>query len=213
MYILIIDDQDCYREFLSGLLQGSDCNITISEASSLKVARAKIQACQHQYDFVLLDHILPDGKGLDLLRESKAKHPNLPIAMLSAKEDPLLVWQCLELGASGFIPKNTVLAVLLSAIQLMLAGGRYIPPHILPHMPMPKNSSNTTDENKRGSLTPRQSEVLELLYLGLSNKDIAHRLDISEATVKAHITVVFKMMGVSSRTKLIAQKHNHTEEV
>ncbi|MDQ7058912.1 MAG: response regulator transcription factor [Ghiorsea sp.] len=207
MYILIIDDQDCYREFLSGLLQGSDCNITISEASSLKIARAKIQECQHQYDFVLLDHILPDGKGLDLLRESKEQHPNLPIAMLSAKEDPLLVWQCLELGASGFIPKNTVLAVLLSAIQLMLAGGRYIPPHILPHMPMPKSSSNTSEKNNRGQLTPRQSEVLELLYLGLSNKDIAHRLVISEATVKAHITVVFKMMGVSSRTKLIAQKH------
>ena len=213
MYILIIDDQDCYREFLSGLLQGSDCNITISEASSLKIARAKILECQHQYDFVLLDHILPDGKGLDLLRETKEQHPDLPIAMLSAKEDPLLVWQCLELGASGFIPKNTVLAVLLSAIQLMLAGGRYIPPHILPHMPMPNSSLNTITENKRGQLTPRQSEVLELLYLGSSNKDIAHRLNISEATVKAHITVVFKMMGVSSRTKLIAQKHNHTEKV
>ena len=209
MYILIIDDQDCYREFLTGILQGSNCNITISEAASIEIARTKIQACQHKYDFVLLDHILPDGKGLDLLRETKDQHPNLPIAMLSAKEDPHLVWQCLELGASGFIPKNTVLAVLLSAIQLMLAGGRYIPPHILPHMPMPKNNSNTADETKHGQLTPRQSEVLELLYLGLSNKDIAHRLDISEATVKAHITVIFKLMGVSSRTKLIAQKHHH----
>jgi DNA-binding NarL/FixJ family response regulator len=209
MHILIIDDQDCYREFLTGILQGSDCSITISEAASIEIARAKVQASQHEYDFVLLDHILPDGKGLDLLRETKNQHPNLPIAMLSAKEDPQLAWQCLELGASGFIPKNTALAVLLSAIQLMLAGGRYIPPHILPHMPIPNNSSNTADKNKHGQLTPRQSEVLELLYLGLSNKIIAHRLDISEATVKAHITVIFKLTGVSSRTKLIAQKHHY----
>ncbi len=211
MHILIIDDQDCYREFLTGILQGSDCSITISEAASIEIARAKVQASQHKYDFVLLDHILPDGKGLDLLRETKNQHPNLPIAMLSAKEDPQLAWQCLELGASGFIPKNTALAVLLSAIQLMLAGGRYIPPHILPHMPIPKNSSNTAGKNKHGQLTPRQSEVLELLYLGLSNKIIAHRLDISEATVKAHITVIFKLTGVSSRTKLIAQ-HNTTNQ-
>jgi len=205
MHILIIDDQDCYREFLSGLLQGSDLNISIAEAATIKVARAKIKAAQQAYDFVLLDHILPDGKGLDLLKEARHHYPELPIAMLSAKEDPLLAWQCLELGASGFIQKNTALAVLLSAIQLMLAGGRYIPPHILPHMPMPKH--NTSANNKHKQLTPRQSEVLELLYSGLSNKAIAHRLKISEATVKAHITAIFKLMGVSSRSKLIAQNN------
>jgi DNA-binding NarL/FixJ family response regulator len=205
MHILIIDDQDCYREFLSGLLQGADINVSITEAASIKVARTKIKAPQQAYDFVLLDHILPDGEGLDLLKEARTYYPELPIAMLSAKEDPQLAWQCLELGASGFIPKNTALAVLLSAIQLMLAGGRYIPPHILPHMPMPKH--NTSANNKYEQLTPRQAEVLELLYSGLSNKAIAHRLKISEATVKAHITAIFKLMGVSSRTKLIAQ-HN-----
>ncbi|WP_038247739.1 response regulator transcription factor [Ghiorsea bivora] len=211
MHILIIDDQDCYREFLSGLLQGSDLNISIAEAATIKVARAKIKAPQQPYDFVLLDHMLPDGKGLDLLKEARNHYPDLPIAMLSAKEDPLLAWQCLELGALGFIQKNTALAVLLSAIQLMLAGGRYIPPHILPHMPMPKYKSNTSASNKHEQLTPRQSEVLDLLYSGLSNKAIAHRLKISEATVKAHITVIFKLMGVSSRTKLIAQ-HNSTSQ-
>ncbi len=208
MHILIIDDQDCYREFLTGLLQSSDLNVSITEAATIKVARTKIKAPKQPYDFVLLDHILPDGEGLDLLKEARSHYPELPIAMLSATEDPQLAWQCLELGASGFVPKSTMLAVLLSAIQLMLAGGRYIPPHILPYMPMPKHTSTN---NKHEQLTPRQSEVLELLYSGLSNKAIAHRLKISEATVKAHITAIFKLMGVSSRTKLIAQ-HNTTNQ-
>jgi len=211
MHILIIDDQDCYREFLSGLLQSSDLNVSITEAATIKVARAKIKAPQQPYDFVLLDHILPDGEGLDLLKEARNHYPELPIAMLSATEDPQLAWQCLELGASGFVPKSTILAVLLSAIQLMLAGGRYIPPHILPHMPMSKYTADTSANSKHEQLTPRQLEVLELLYSGLSNKTIAHRLKISEATVKAHITAIFKLMGVSSRTKLIAQ-HNTTNQ-
>ncbi|MDQ7002177.1 MAG: response regulator transcription factor, partial [Ghiorsea sp.] len=108
-----------------------------------------------------------------------------------------------------FRSKNTALAVLLSAIQLMLAGGRYIPPHILPHMPMPnKHTNNISVKNKTQQLTPRQAEVLELLYSGLSNKIIAYRLNISEATVKVHITAIFKLMGVSSRTKLIAQNNS-----
>jgi len=212
MHILIIDDQDSCREFLSGILQGAGLNISIAEAATIEAARAKIHAPQQQYDFVLLDHILPDGKGLDLLKEVRTHFPELPIAMLSAKEDPLLAWQCLKLGASGFIQKSTALAVLLSAIKLMLAGGRYIPPHILPHMPMPKRNANPSKEdNKQEQLTPRQSEVLELLYSGLSNKAIARRLKISEATVKAHITAIFKSMGVSSRTKLIAQNNISSE--
>jgi len=112
--------------------------------------------------------------------------------------------QALDAGAHGFIPKTTPTAVLLSAIKLILAGGIYIPPELYDAKPPPYLAINANEFMELG-LTIRQSEVMTLICSGLSNKAIAYELGITEATVKAHVTVILKHYGVSSRTQLLLQ--------
>jgi len=113
--------------------------------------------------------------------------------------------RALKLGALGYIPKNTPAPVLIGAIQLMLAGGVYIPPDLLSCIPTDL-SKKVNIASEKARLTERQLEVLSLLREGLSNKGIARKLSISEATVKAHVTIILRSYGVSSRTQLQSPK-------
>ena len=202
MHILIVDDHDLFRQGLVQLLKEELQVKRVSEANSVASARTIIEQQHKNINLVLLDHGLPDGEGIDLLEEVHCHHPHLKVAILSGYENPPLMEKSLRLGAVGFIPKRTDASVLLSAIQLILAGGTYIPTDLLPFL-----SKESMQKFKatiaNSSLTHRQLEVLELIRNGLSNKEIARQLDISEATVKAHVTVVLKSHGVSSRTKLL----------
>lgn len=203
MHILIVDDHNLFRQGLVQLLKEELQVKIVSEASSVISARSIIEQHHQDINLVLLDHGLPDGKGIDLLEEIQCHHPHLKVAMLSGYEDPHLMGKSLKLGAVGFIPKRTEISVLFSAIRLILAGGTYIPTDLLPFLPKEGNwKIETAMEN--GSLTQRQLEVLGLIRIGLSNKEIARQLNISEATVKAHVTMVLRSQGVSSRTKLLA---------
>lgn len=201
MHILIVDDHDLFRQGLAHLLKEELQVKTVSEASSVASACSVLE--QHQnIRLVLLDHGLPDGEGINLLEEIQSRYPHLKVAILSGYEAPHLMGKSLELGAVGFIPKSTDVSVLLSAIQLVLAGGIYIPTDLLPFLPKEGIwKYKTAMENS--PLTQRQIEVLGLIRNGLSNKEIARQLDISEATVKAHVTAILKSHGVSSRTKLL----------
>ena len=106
----------------------------------------------------------------------------------------------LKLGAVGFIPKKIEISVLLSAIRLVLTGGTYIPSNLIPFLPKEEIGKFETPM-EYGSLTQRQIEVLGLIQKRLSNKKIARQLNVSEATVKAYVTVILKHHGVSSRTR------------
>lgn len=205
MHILIVDDCDIFREGLVDLLQESLQDVTILEADSVLSACNITQQYHHQVDLVLLDHELPDGMGVNLLAEMRLKYPRLVIAILSAWEDPKLMQRALQLGALGYIPKNTNSPVIVGAIQLILAGGIYIPPGLLSFAPIDVSKSMNVGQQKN-QLTERQLEVLSLLRAGLSNKVIARKLTISEATVKAHVTIILRSCGVSSRTQLQIQK-------
>ena len=201
MHLLIVDDHDLFRQGLVQLLMEELQVKTVSEASSVASACSVIEQNHQDINLVLLDHGLPDGKGIDLLEEIQRHHPHLKVVIISGHEDPPLMQKSLRLGAVGFIPKSTETSVLLTAIQLILAGGTYIPTHLLPFLSregIRKFKATIEDD----SLTQRQLEVLGLIRVGFSNKEIARQLNISEATVKAHVTVVLKAHGVSSRTKL-----------
>lgn len=205
MHLLIVDDNDIFRQMLVYLLQDFlQVKATIVEADSIESAGRLIHEFHDSFDLVLLDHELPDGEGLMLLAEVSSHYPQLTVAMLSSWEDHELMQQALELGASGYIPKSTTTAVIIGAIQLVLAGGTYIPPNLFEHMPKGRYTSSSTAGESH--LTRRQLEVLELLRIGYSNKAIARELDISEATVKAHVTMVLRSQGVSSRTQLLDKK-------
>lgn len=177
---------------------------TIVEADSIESAGSLIHEFHDSFDLVLLDHELPDGEGLMLLAEVSSHYPQLTVVMLSFWEDHEIMQQALELGASGYIPKSTTPAVMIGAIQLVLAGGTYIPPNLFEHLPKGRYISSSTAGGSQ--LTRRQLEVLDLLRIGHSNKAIARELGISEATVKAHVTMVLRSQGVSSRSQLLDKK-------
>jgi len=204
MRILIIEDQDLYRCVLAeSLLKITDVS-NILEANSIETARNIISKQASQLDLILLDQILPDGHGIDFLIEIKTMFPSTTIAIMSACDDTELMQQALHAGAHGFIPKVIPTPIFLTAIKLILAGGTYIHPDLYDRT-LP---SQTAKKYGGSTLTKRQQEVLNLICDGLSNKLIAYQLNITEATVKAHITVILKHYAVSSRFQLLL-KCNH----
>jgi len=204
MQILLIDDHELFRSGLSTALWELSDNTTIAEADSISTGRSIIEKSHQSLDLVLLDCTLPDGDGMDLLKHLRKDYPLLPVAMLSASEDPKLMRLSLELGAIGYIPKTTSTSTMLSAIRLMLSGGTYVPPKLLPALASTGDARVIQTTVNHGSLTQRQQEVLKLICQGLPNKEIAWRMHITEGTVKAHVSVILKARGCYSRKQLIA---------
>jgi len=197
MHILIVDDHDLFRKGLASALQEYLPDTFISECDSLASVRTEIASLEHSLDLVLLDYKLSDGHTSPLLQELRQQYPLLPIAMLSAHDNPELMRRTLEMGALGFIPKSSSTPTLIEAIQLIISGEVYVPPTL---------SSYMENRPPQQPLTPRQQEVLELILDGHSNKEIGYRIGISEPTVKAHVTAILKSHGVASRAKLLAEK-------
>ncbi len=161
-----------------------------------------------EFDLVLLDLALPgiDGfAGLDILRR---RYPAMPVAVVSAFNDLPTITRVLNLGASGFIPKAFSGEALLSAVRQVLAGNIFRPSsqsagatHVDAETPIPPAKSGVRPDEV--GLTDRQAQVLALMVRGLTNRDIADQLGLSEGTVKIHATAVFKTLGVSSRTQAL----------
>jgi len=198
---LIVDDHALFRQGLANILRELPEFTDVLEADGVRSAQAMTAAHEDRLCLMLLDHTLPDGEGITLLKEMRARYPLLPVAIISAHEDFDLMQQAIDAGAVGFIPKTTPTSVVVQVVKLLLAGGVYIPPTLYSML----QHQHTSIAAKR-LLTERQEEVLQLIRLGRSNKEIAYQLDISEATVKAHVTAIFKAYGVSSRTMLLALK-------
>jgi len=210
--ILLVDDHALFREGLSLVLQQLD-DAKIFEAEN--AADANRIADQHNdLDLVLLDLNLPDNHDFSLLQSIREKLPSTPVTMLSATEDAKLIQQALQLGASGFITKSSNSQVMLQAINLILAGGLYLPPQVLEKtQDLPETeaaetiTSETTDSTKSENdlhFTGRQMDVLKLLDQGLSNKEIARELDMSPSTVKVHVAAILRECEASNRTQAVS---------
>ena len=196
MKILVIDDHALFREGLSHVLDALEEQVNIFEASDYERA-LKHAAENPDLDLVLLDLNLPGKNGFTALDSFARDYPALPVVILSASNERRDIQRALDEGAMGYIPKETTSTVMLGALKLILAGGVYIPPNLTQ-----SNKSVIQDDiNNSLNLTPRQLDVLALLAQGLSNKDIATQLGLSEATIKMHITSIFKGLGVSNRTQ------------
>ena len=156
---------------------------------------------------ILLDINLPDRDGFSVLSELRNRYPTIAIIMLSALNDQDQVKRAFSLGALGFIPKTTEPGVMLSAIELVLSGGLYIPSEVLqgkePPSPRLANQLSTRKFHNDLGLTDRQIEVLALMMKGKNNKVIAKTLNMAVPTVKHHITTVLKALKVTSRTEAV----------
>ena len=198
--ILIVDDHPLFRESLIGILGKLNLQTQPPEILQAENAKAAIEIIRDNLDvdLILSDIDMPGMKGLELLQELKKILPNAAIVVISGSEKHSDVQHALSLGAKGFIQKNAETSVLLAALQLILAGGTYIPPLFLqaPQAPF-------IDPESPMILTERQREILVFLQQGQQNKIIAYELDLSEATVKVHVRHIFSVLGVKNRTQAV----------
>lgn len=205
---IIADDHALFRGGLSQLVQTIDQQVDIREANSLEDI-SDLLAQDPEIDLIILDLMMPGVDGLSGLEKLREEWPEIPVMVISAKEDIRTIRESLSKGAMGFIPKSSAANVTSGAIKLVLSGGIYVPPALL-DQPNPRDAgrSETAEENSKFAdfgLTDRQVEVLSLVSLGKSNSDIAERLGLTTGTVKMHISRIFKTLGVGNRTEAAAK--------
>jgi DNA-binding NarL/FixJ family response regulator len=196
--VLIADDHPLYCDALRAVVPQACPDAQISEASSQEEVLAAV-AGGRRFDLVLLDLTLPGANGLSCLMALRAAAPATPIVVVSAVGDPKVMQDAIMGGASAFIPKSAPSLVLVNALRVIVAGGTYMPTGIVAAL------RGGAAVPIQGELTLRQRRVLELLSAGLSNKRIARALEISEITVKAHVTAIFRKLGVTNRVQAAAR--------
>jgi DNA-binding NarL/FixJ family response regulator len=203
MKILVVDDHVLIREALRGVLRELKGDAKIVEAANSRFAMQRIEE-NPDLELVLLDLNLPDRNGFDVLADLRQRYPSVSVVVLSASDERDNVAKALDLGALGFIPKSAPREVMLSAFNLIFAGGIYVPPEILarPQPPRPAPAVSTASAAKLG-LTERQMDVLALMMQGKSNKAICRALDLAEPTVKNHVTAILKALNASNRTEAV----------
>ncbi|MGA2895208.1 MAG: response regulator transcription factor [Xanthobacteraceae bacterium] len=208
MKILIVDDHALIRDALQGLLKKLKRGAIVLEASDSRQAM-EIVASHGDIGLVLLDLNLPDRDGSSILAELRERYPAIAVVVLSAIQDRAKIMKVLDLGAVGYIPKSARREVMMSALQLIFAGGVYIPPDILAREE-PSQSVSIQQRNDRPIVSPseiglsgRQLDVLAQLMQGKNNKIICRVLGLAEPTVKNHVTAILKALKVTNRTEAV----------
>jgi DNA-binding NarL/FixJ family response regulator len=198
--LVIADDHPLFRgamrEAVSGLFGGSD----IGEAGSFDEV-ARLLERGSEVDLILLDLTMPGVRGFSGLMYLRAQYPSVPIVIVSANDDPTVIRRCMEFGCSGFIPKTLGIDEMRAAITRVLEGGIWTPPDV--DLDTGDNTGTADLLARLSSLTPQQVRVLMMLSEGLLNKQIAYELNVSEATVKAHVSAILQKLGVDSRTQAV----------
>jgi DNA-binding NarL/FixJ family response regulator len=202
--ILVIDDHVLIRHALRAVVAQLKHDAVTLEAFDCAEAM-RLLGPDADVDLILLDLSAPDGDGFSALARLRQSYPNTAVVCLAPSSEIRDVTRALDLGAAGYIPKSTPCEVILSAIELVISGGVYIPPEALSRDPMQRHAAG---EGMRPcpselGLTERQIEVLALLRQGKSNKAIARVLGLAEPTVKNHITAILKALKVTSRTEAV----------
>ena len=202
MRLLLVDDHDLFRKGLTFLLSDLNASVECVEASSCEQA---LELVSDSIEMVLLDFHLPGIEGLNALAAIKGAYESAPVVILSGEDDPGAILDSIDHGASGFIPKSSTPEIMVAALQLILAGGIYLPPHALrsPPAAADRASDVSVSEDPLANLSPRQREVLLRVVQGLPNKVVARELDISEGTVKAHLSAAYRELGVRNRTEAV----------
>lgn len=198
--ILIADDHPLYRDALRGALMLALESPEILETSDLGSTVDTLQ--QQDVDLLLLDLHMPGSSDLFGLIHIRKLFPELPVAVISGLEDRDIVSKVINLGALGFVPKTTSASAIAKAVVSMLEGDVWIPDAMQGEVSeMDKAFAELAE--KVSSLTPAQYKVLCYMRDGLLNKQIGYELDIAEATVKAHVTALFRKLGINNRTQAV----------
>ncbi|WP_313515372.1 response regulator transcription factor ErdR [Pseudomonas sp.] len=197
--ILIADDHPLFRSALhQALTLGLGSGVRLVEAASIAELEGRL-AEKGDWDLVLLDLNMPGAYGFSGLVLLRGQYPQVPVVMISAQEEAAVVARSREFGASGFIPKSSPLEVIQHAVRAVLDGDEWWP--VLSDTAVSVSAEAKAASAGLASLTPQQFRVLTMVCEGLLNKQIAYELSVSEATVKAHVTAIFRKLGVRTRTQ------------
>ena len=198
--LLIADDHPLFREALRGVVARVLPDAILREADSVDKLYALVES-EPDADLLLLDLNMPGAQGFSALVHLRGQHPELPVVVVSAREEPAVMRRALDHGAMGFIPKSADSGTLGRALAQVLQGDRWAPPAALA---APAADPDEHDAAQRvAGLTPQQFRVLQMLGAGLLNKQIAFELGVSEATIKAHMTAILRKLGASNRTQAV----------
>jgi DNA-binding NarL/FixJ family response regulator len=213
---IIVDDHPLFRGALRQALLSAFVGVEIGEAASLDDLTKTLEA-NADVDLILLDLTMPGVQGLSGLLYLRSQHPAIPVIVVSANDDPVMIRRCLDYGAAGFVPKSQPVERIRDAVHTVMSGEIWTPDGL---GATPQSSPEDRDLATRyASLTPQQVRVLMMLGEGLLNKQIAYKLNVSEATIKAHVSAILQKLAVDSRTQAVIavnkigavefQKQNH----
>ena len=198
---IVADDHPLFRNAISQVLQTMAGEQEIVEAQDM--ASLQIKLSDHpDTDLVLLDLHMPGAHGFSALAYVQGHCGKMPVLVVSANEKTDIIQRAVEFGAQGFLPKSSGVTTILEAIQTVLQGDIWLPAQTGARG-LPLSQSEQQLMAGIASLTPQQYLVLTMLAEGLLNKQIAYELDVTEATIKAHMTAIFRKLGVRSRTQAV----------
>ncbi|MDO4162587.1 MAG: response regulator transcription factor [Pseudomonadota bacterium] len=214
MKFLIADDHELFLQGLEFILHKQYPDVEIVLTNSYTGIFEMLEK-HKDFDLIITDLAMPGANWLEAIRRIHTLCMEVPIIIISAVFDPEILQKTYDIGVSGYVSKAFPNNIILSAINLVMAGGMYIPPELL-NMNLKNRALPIHDliadlneppknvkENK--ILTPRQMEVLKCLAEGLANKQIAYRLGLSEGTVKIHITLLMRALEVSNRVQAVRE--------
>jgi DNA-binding NarL/FixJ family response regulator len=192
---LIADDHPMVRDALASALAQAFAGARIATVANLPLAQAALDR-EPETDALLLDLDMPGMDGLTGVALLRSEHPIVPIIIVSAAREAQVVRRAYEFGASAYIDKSASLEEIVRIVSAVLDGEIFAPPEA---------ESADSFAQRAAQLTPQQWRVLALMVHGDQNKQIAHKLGVGEATVKAHVTVILRKLGVRSRTQAVIE--------
>jgi DNA-binding NarL/FixJ family response regulator len=198
--IVIADDHPLFRGALRQAIGSVMPKARVVEANGMDELNTLLGS-ERDVDLILLDLTMPGVQGFSGLMSLRAQHPELPVVIVSATEEATVIRRAMDFGASGFIPKSIDIDSIGGAIEAVLAGDTWTPPDVDLNAAEDKETADLV--RRLGTLTPQQVRVLTMLSEGLLNKQIAYELNVSEATVKAHVSAILDKLGVDSRTQAV----------
>ncbi len=208
MQVMIIEDQplivEGLRSVLSGIDSEPDIRCALLASRALSMLRSGLRP-----DLVLLDLNLPDAEGTSLLTDLRQEFPDVPVVVISATglgipvSTTHTITRAIDQGAMGFISKSSNTAILVSALQLVMKGGIYVPQQVLDDHGADQPLRPSIQDLADIGLTRRQIEVLTLMIEGLPNKLICRELGISDGTCKTHISAILRLLDVRNRTQAV----------
>jgi len=200
--IVIADDHPLFRNALNQIIEQHRHQSNIIEACDIASLQ---QLCQQQANIqlVMLDLHIPGAKGFSGLIYMVNNYPQIPVLMISANDSDEIIAKAIRHGAAGFISKSAEPSEIASAIDAIFQGDIYLPPQCNVDLDSLDENDENDISNLMSQLTPQQFKVATMLAEGLLNKQIAYELNVTEATIKAHVTEIFRKLGVSSRTQAV----------